>query len=163
MLGSVVGRDGLITHRPTIGGVTLGCTPRARSVAEGPFWTLWNREDYGRVTAARGVPQRDGSVALRLSAGCDTLGSHRRRGGRHYCGVVDEMRVISFHGASSVMPLGEPDEIRRAMLHRATLPLQVAAAAHLAGLGSLRNHALGNFERRAVEGTLFDPSGERPD
>nr|WP_245348934.1 aminoglycoside phosphotransferase family protein [Brachybacterium fresconis] len=77
--------------------------------------------------------------------------------------VIDLAPLISFHGASGVMPLGESEEIRRAMLHRATLRLQVAAAAHLAGLGSLRNHALGNFERRAVEGTLFDPSGERPD
>lgn len=77
--------------------------------------------------------------------------------------AIDLAPLISFHGASGVMPLGESEEIRRAMLHRATLPLQVAAAAHLAGLGSLRNHALGNFERRAVESTLFDPSGERPD
>lgn len=77
--------------------------------------------------------------------------------------AIDLAPLISFHGAARVMPLGESGEIRRAMLHRATLPLQVAAAAHLAGLRSLRDHALGNFEHRAAEGTLFDPSGERPD
>lgn len=38
--------------------------PRGRSVPELPFRTLWNREDYGCVTVAQGVPQRDESVTL---------------------------------------------------------------------------------------------------
>jgi hypothetical protein len=38
--------------------------------------------------------------------------------------------------------------LRRASLHRRTLPLQVAAAAELAGDAALRDHALGNFARR---------------
>lgn len=71
--------------------------------------------------------------------------------------------LVGFHGVSGVVGLGEPDEIRGAMLHRATLPLQVAAAARRAGPGSLRDHALSNFERRAVDGSLFDPHGERVD
>ncbi|UQN28264.1 aminoglycoside phosphotransferase family protein [Brachybacterium kimchii] len=77
--------------------------------------------------------------------------------------AIDLAPLISFHGAANVAALGPQDEVRRAMLHRATLPLQVASAAHLAGLRSLRDHALGNFERRADEGTLFDPNGDRPD
>lgn len=77
--------------------------------------------------------------------------------------AIDIAPLISFHGTSSVASLGSAEEIRRAMLHRATLPLQVAAAAHLAGLGQLRDHALANFERRFAERTLFDPNGETPD
>lgn len=77
--------------------------------------------------------------------------------------AIDIAPLIGFHGAENVASLGTSEEIRRAMLHRATLPLQVAAAAHLAGLADLRDHALGNFERRAAERTLFDPNGETPD
>jgi hypothetical protein len=52
--------------------------------------------------------------------------------------------------------------LRRAMFHRASLPLQVAAAAELAGDGALRDHALGNFADRALRGTLYDPGGASP-
>lgn len=76
--------------------------------------------------------------------------------------AVDIAPLISFHGSSSVASLGSPEEIQRAMLHRATLPLQVAAAARLAGLGQLRDHALANFARRLAERTLFDPAGKTP-
>lgn len=76
--------------------------------------------------------------------------------------AIDIAPLISFHGASPLASLCSADTLRRAMLHRATLPLQVAASAHLAGLGHLRDHALGNFTRRVADGTLFDPTGETP-
>lgn len=77
--------------------------------------------------------------------------------------AIDIAPLISFHGASRLTSLGSAETIRRAMLHRATLPLQVAASAHLAGLGQLRDHALANFAQRSAERTLFDPNGETPD
>ncbi|WP_158239394.1 MULTISPECIES: aminoglycoside phosphotransferase family protein [unclassified Brachybacterium] len=77
--------------------------------------------------------------------------------------AIDIAPLISFHGVSRLAPLSSADTTRRAMLHRATLPLQVAASAHLAGLGQLRDHALANFTRRVADGTLFDPTGETPE
>lgn len=74
--------------------------------------------------------------------------------------AIDLAPLISFHGASALCTLASAEEIRRAKIHRATLPLQVAAAAHLAGLEPLRDHALANFERRIAEQTLFDPDGD---
>ena len=65
MLGSVVGRDGLITHRPKIGGVTLGYTPESRSVPELLFWTLWHGDAYGAVAVTQGGAQCSRSVRLR--------------------------------------------------------------------------------------------------
>lgn len=71
--------------------------------------------------------------------------------------AIDLAPLIGFHGATRVAELAAPEVIERARAHRATLPLQVAAAAQLAGIGQLRDHALGNVERRVAEGTLFDP------
>jgi hypothetical protein len=48
------------------------------------------------------------------------------------------------------------------MRHRASLPLQVAAAAELTGDQHLRDHALTNFTTRLAAGTLYDPAGARP-
>lgn len=74
--------------------------------------------------------------------------------------AIDLAPLISFHGASALCALASAEEVRRAKIHRATLPLQVAAAARLAGLEPLRDHALANFERRLAEGTLFGPGGD---
>lgn len=52
--------------------------------------------------------------------------------------------------------------LQRAMYHRATLPLQIAASAELAGRAALREHALENFVRRLTAGTLYDPGQDRP-
>lgn len=49
------------------------------------------------------------------------------------------------------------------MLHRATLSLQVAAAAELRGDERLRDFMLSNFDKRHAAGTLYDPGGKRPD
>lgn len=69
--------------------------------------------------------------------------------------------VGAFH-AGAVTGVVDADTVRRAMYHRATLSLQVAAAAELAGKRALRDHALGNFAQRLAEGTLYDPGGELP-
>jgi hypothetical protein len=73
--------------------------------------------------------------------------------------AIDIAPLISFHGASAVAALVPAPLLERAMIHRATLSLQVAAAAHLCGLTSLRDHALRNFATRHDRGTLFDPQG----
>jgi hypothetical protein len=46
--------------------------------------------------------------------------------------------------------------------HRASLVLQLAAAAELLGAAALREHALGNFVARARAGTLYDPGRRAP-
>jgi hypothetical protein len=56
----------------------------------------------------------------------------------------------------------ESEILRRAMIHRASLPLQVAAAAELAGNAELRDYAPGNFTHRSRSGTLYDPAGQSP-
>jgi hypothetical protein len=56
----------------------------------------------------------------------------------------------------------EPETLRRAMLHRATLSLQVAASAELCHDYSLRDFALNNFTRRWNAQTLYDPDGHVP-
>lgn len=76
--------------------------------------------------------------------------------------AIDIAPLIGFHGASRIAELVPADELRRAAIHRASLPLQVAAAAHIAGLESMRDHALGNFRKRLALGTLFEPEGWVP-
>jgi hypothetical protein len=73
--------------------------------------------------------------------------------------------VAPLLGQFSAATLGgdfAPELIRRAMIHRASLSLQVAAAAEVAGNAPLRDHALGNFADRVRAGTLYDPGGSRP-
>ncbi|WP_180357555.1 phosphotransferase family protein [Streptomyces sp. NP160] len=78
--------------------------------------------------------------------------------------ATDVAPLVGAHGVAAVSEVVEDDEVlQRAMVHRATLPLQVAAAAHLAGRWALRDHALGSFARRCEEGTLHDPTGAVPD
>lgn len=76
--------------------------------------------------------------------------------------AIDIAPLVGIHGAAAVAQICPGEELDRAMRHRASLPLQVAAAADLAGLASLRDHALRNFSRRVAEGTAFDPAGSRP-
>ncbi|MFC7620864.1 aminoglycoside phosphotransferase family protein [Microlunatus sp. GCM10028923] len=75
--------------------------------------------------------------------------------------AIDLAPLIGFHGADAVAPLCSAEVLARAMTHRATLSLQVAAAAQLAGSTDLRDHALRNFSDRHDRGTLFDPNGRR--
>jgi aminoglycoside phosphotransferase (APT) family kinase protein len=76
--------------------------------------------------------------------------------------AIDIAPLIGFHGAAAVAGLAAPALFRRAMLHRATLSLQVAAAAHLNGSIALRDRALRSFASRDQQGTLFDPNGLDP-
>ena len=65
-------------------------------------------------------------------------------------------------GAAALSEVIEPDVLRRAMVHRATLSLQVAAGAELAGDHPLRDFALRNFTTRLAAGALHDPCGAKP-
>lgn len=77
--------------------------------------------------------------------------------------AIDIAPLIGFHGFQAIRPIADADTLRRAMIHRATLSLQVAAAAHLNGSYELRGHALKNFTSRHAQGTLFEPTGMRPE
>jgi aminoglycoside phosphotransferase (APT) family kinase protein len=76
--------------------------------------------------------------------------------------AIDLAPLIGFHGLQAIRPMARSGALKRAMFHRATLPLQVAAAAHLNGSYELRDHALRNFTARNGSGTLFDPTGFTP-
>ncbi len=77
--------------------------------------------------------------------------------------AIDVAPLIGAFGVSQLAADFEPEVLQRGMYHRATLSLQVAAAAQLADRTGLRDHALENFARRQAEGTLYDPEGHRPD
>ena len=76
--------------------------------------------------------------------------------------ALDVAPLVGFFGARAVAGITDRDTLERALWYRAALPLQVAAAAHEAGLAKLRKHALGNFRRRWLAGTAFDPEGSVP-
>jgi Ser/Thr protein kinase RdoA (MazF antagonist) len=77
--------------------------------------------------------------------------------------AIDVAPLLGQFGAVALADAVSPALIRRAMLHRATLSLQVAAAADLRGDETLRNFALSNFNGRYAAGTLYDPDGTWPD
>lgn len=77
--------------------------------------------------------------------------------------AMDIAPLVGVYGAAVVRSAFSDDLVERAKIHRSTLSLQVAAAAHRIGDASLRAHALGNFVERASAGTLHDPNGEPPD
>lgn len=76
--------------------------------------------------------------------------------------AIDVAPLIGTYGAAAVREMVPAEVVDRALHHRATLSLQVAAAAHRVGDGALRDHALHNFAARANAGTLHDPGGESP-
>ena len=71
--------------------------------------------------------------------------------------AMDVAPLIGRFGASKVAEVYDPETVVRAKVHRASLPLQVAAAAELVSDTQLRNHALGNFYKRLRDGNLYDP------
>jgi hypothetical protein len=77
--------------------------------------------------------------------------------------AIDAASLISFYGAERVSQIVDRDVLDRAMIHRASLTLQLATAADLLGDAGLRDHALGNFRSRSQAGTLYDPGGRQPD
>ena len=70
--------------------------------------------------------------------------------------ALDIAPLIGVFGSAAVADIADAETIERAKIHRATLSLQVAAAAHLAGDTKLRDHALGNFASRVRNNTLYD-------
>ncbi|HEX2037663.1 MAG TPA: aminoglycoside phosphotransferase family protein [Chloroflexota bacterium] len=76
--------------------------------------------------------------------------------------AMDAATLIGFFGAAAVETVVDSRTLERGMLHRATLALQLAAAAELLGDEPLRDHALGNFVARARARTLYDPGGRHP-
>jgi aminoglycoside phosphotransferase (APT) family kinase protein len=76
--------------------------------------------------------------------------------------AIDVAPLLGRYGAAALSEVVEPDVLHRAMVHRATLSLQVAAAAELAGDDQLRDFALRNFATRLATGTLHDPGGATP-
>ena len=71
--------------------------------------------------------------------------------------AIDLAPFVGSFGAAQVVAVTSPDVLHRAMVHRASLPLQVAAAAELRGVRTLRDQALRNFITRLGDGTLHDP------
>jgi hypothetical protein len=76
--------------------------------------------------------------------------------------AIDVAPLLGQFGSAVVGSVVEPETLRRAMLHRATLSLQVAASAELCHDYSLRDFALNNFTRRWNAQTLYDPDGHVP-
>lgn len=77
--------------------------------------------------------------------------------------AIDVAPLLGQYGAAALAGGVAPPVLQRAMLHRATLSLQVAAAAELRHDAALRDFALANFDKRYRAGTLYDPDGARPD
>ncbi|MCC3266029.1 phosphotransferase family protein [Arthrobacter gengyunqii] len=75
--------------------------------------------------------------------------------------AIDLAPLVGAFGAAAVADIADADLVARAQLHRASLSLQVAAAAELSGDGELRDFALGNFSDRFRSGTLYDPGPQR--
>ena len=72
--------------------------------------------------------------------------------------AVDVAPLIGFYGAAKVGEIVDADVLARAKVYRASLPLQVAAAAALGPDPQLQSHALSNFSRRLEAGSLHDPA-----
>ena len=73
--------------------------------------------------------------------------------------AIDVAPLIGMFGADAVGEIADTELLERALRHRASLPLQVAAAADLAGDLHLRNFALDNFTKRFHNDTLYDIAG----
>lgn len=72
--------------------------------------------------------------------------------------AIDIAPLIGIFGSAAVSDVADVETIRRGKVHRASLSLQVAAAAHLVGDPALRDHALHNFTDRVAAGTLYEPT-----
>lgn len=72
--------------------------------------------------------------------------------------AIDVAPLIGFYGAAKVGEIVDADVLARAKVYRASLPLQVAAAAALGSDRQLQRHALSNFSSRLEAGSLHDPA-----
>lgn len=71
--------------------------------------------------------------------------------------ALDLAPLIGTFGSARVADIADRETIARARVHRASLPLQVAAAAELINDSKLKDFALSNFQKRLAAGTLHDP------
>ena len=62
--------------------------------------------------------------------------------------AMDVACLLGVYERDEIASITDGDTLRRAVIHQRSLPLQVAAAAELAGDQRLRDHALGNFVDR---------------
>ncbi|MCZ2404727.1 aminoglycoside phosphotransferase family protein [Paenarthrobacter sp. Z7-10] len=76
--------------------------------------------------------------------------------------AMDLAPLIGTFGTAAVADIAQGELLERAGIHRASLSLQVAAAAQLANDCKLRDFAVQNFTNRFNNGTLYDPNGLRP-
>jgi hypothetical protein len=76
--------------------------------------------------------------------------------------AIDIAPLLGQFGSAVLASAVGSEILHRAMLHRATLSLQVAAAAELRDDAALRDFALANFVTRYRAGTLYDPDGAKP-
>jgi len=75
--------------------------------------------------------------------------------------AIDVAPLLGQFGSAALAGAITPRMLDRAKLHRATLSLQVAAAAELRDDSGLRDFALANFAKRFEDGTLYDPDGAK--
>ncbi|WP_250448228.1 aminoglycoside phosphotransferase family protein [Actinotalea sp. C106] len=148
-----------------------GALRRLRPVRDwcgGPAWP----EIVARLTAPWGAAQRERARALCAEVapaepGVDLVvvhgdlspfNLHVDGGGvvgvidlDHACvgdPAIDLAGVVAAYGAEAARQVAPKNVVARALVHRASLPLQVAAAAELAGDPALRDHALARAARR---------------
>lgn len=71
--------------------------------------------------------------------------------------AADLAPLIGVFGSELLEDIVDEDTVLRARAHRATLPLQITAAAEIVGDSGLRDHAIQNFSDRLASGTLEQP------
>jgi aminoglycoside phosphotransferase (APT) family kinase protein len=71
--------------------------------------------------------------------------------------AADLAPLIGWYGSTPLRDIADAETVTRAKAHRATLSLQVAAAADIVGDHSLRDHAIRSFRDRLAAGTLEEP------
>lgn len=76
--------------------------------------------------------------------------------------AADLAPLIGCFGSAPLQDIADGATVMRARVHRATLSLQVAAAADIVGDLVLRNHAIHNFRDRLAAGTLEEPDLSLP-
>jgi len=71
--------------------------------------------------------------------------------------AIDIAGILTSFGTNAAKDISDAGTLHRASLHRATFPLQVAAAGHLHDDERLQSTGIRNFEQRHRDGTLHWP------
>lgn len=156
--------------------VELGALPKPRQWCGGADWPAI----VGRVTGPLEQQIRDASAGvvrdvLDAESSCEPMVVHGDFGlhnvlwnSENTPGVIDFDNacagdpaidiapLVGSFGSGPVSDIADTEILKRARIHRASLPLQVASAAELAGDVKLKDHALGNFITRYRDGSLYD-------